>query len=241
MPDWAAHDVAVHVAAGRQRAQQHAVDGGDGLAELPLGHAVELKRLPRGQSQRAVGVLPGQVVQRQPLRGGDDAARHPDTHHELVGRLEPLPRPLLAKVAIVLLIGAVKLEQLGVALRHGTGQRIGQRLGNRAPQITAGRLDLFLLDELLARRAAGLARLDHVDDSWRKRSRGIAAGSRMPTARYHGHHDTLINVPLVTALLLQAGRRTAGRPRALAAVAAGRCPPGRHGRSAAMSLASPQT
>ena len=66
----------------------------------------------------AVGVLMGQGVQVEPLPRRDDAAGGADADHEVEGRLQPLPRPLLADVAVVLHVGAVELQQGVVALRH---------------------------------------------------------------------------------------------------------------------------
>ena len=63
------HDVAFDVAAGPQRAEQTAIDVGNGLLEVALENAVQLKALPGGDAQGAVGELPGQVVDGQVLLG----------------------------------------------------------------------------------------------------------------------------------------------------------------------------
>src|SRR6185312_10293605 len=63
--------------------------------------------------------------------------------HESIRRLQLLPAPLVADVAIVLLIAAVELQQLGVVVADGTGERIGQTLGDAAAQEATDALDVF--------------------------------------------------------------------------------------------------
>ena len=144
-----AHHVAVHVAAGGQRVEQRLVDVVDRLAKVPLQHAVELERLPRGEADFAVGIFVRKGVQLQPLLGRDDAARRADADHEVEGRLQPLPRPLVAEVAVVLHVRAVKLQQEVVAFRHGRRDPVFERLQDRAAEEIAGRLDVLLLGRLL--------------------------------------------------------------------------------------------
>ena len=144
-----AHHVAVHVAASGQRVQQRLVDVVDRLAKVPLGHAVELERLPRGKAELPAGVLMGEGVQIEPLPRRDDAAGSADADHEVEGRLQPLPRPFLADVAVVLHVRAVELQQGIVAFRHRAGNAIAKRLQDRAAEKVAGRLDAFVLGQLL--------------------------------------------------------------------------------------------
>ncbi len=138
-----AQHVAVHVAAGGDGGQQHVVDAADRILQVPLQHAVELKRLPGGHPDGALAMIAGQLVELQPLLGRDDAAGDPGTHHETVSRLQLLPGPLRADVAVVLQIGAMELGEAGVVFRDGAGQRVGQPLGDGAPQIIAVPLDDF--------------------------------------------------------------------------------------------------
>ena len=57
----AAHHVAAHVAAGRERAELNLVDAADALLEMLFGDAVKLQPLPAGDPQRAVAQLVAQV------------------------------------------------------------------------------------------------------------------------------------------------------------------------------------
>ena len=95
------------------------------------------------QSQRAVGVRAGDVVQRQPLRRRALAARQAHADHELVGRFELLAAALLAQIPVVLLVAAVELQYRVVVRRDGAGQRIDQTLGDAAAQQPAAGLDLL--------------------------------------------------------------------------------------------------
>ena len=64
----------------------------------------------------AVGMGPGDVIERQVLLGGDTAPRNPATNHEHVRLAGPFTMAVLAGVAIVLLIAAVKLDELRIIL-----------------------------------------------------------------------------------------------------------------------------
>ncbi len=111
--------------------------------QLALDHAVELERLARGEAQRPVGVARRDRVERQPLLRGAHAAGQARADHETVGRLELLQAPLLAQVAIVLLVAAVELDQLRVVFAQRAGDGIGEALDQRAAQAAAGRLDVL--------------------------------------------------------------------------------------------------
>ena len=77
-------------------------------------------------------MLARHCVERQPLCGRADTARHPHTDHEAVGRLELLPQAFAANIPVVLLIGAVKLEQHAIRRRHGACDVVGQSLHDLA-------------------------------------------------------------------------------------------------------------
>ena len=139
----ARHDVAIDIAAGRDRVDQRLVDGSEGLLEFALDDAVQLEGLPGRQPQRAVGVATRDRIERQPLLRSAHSARQARTDHETVGRLEFLQTPLLAQVAVVLLVAAVQLQQLRVVFAQRTGDRIGQALHDRAAQPAARGLYLF--------------------------------------------------------------------------------------------------
>ena len=62
-----AHDVAVDVATSRDGIHQRIVDLADGELEIFLDDAVQLKRLSRGQLERAVGVVGAKRIHVQPL------------------------------------------------------------------------------------------------------------------------------------------------------------------------------
>ncbi len=137
-------DVTHHVAAGGQRGHQRAMDAGNGAAQVFPQHAVELHALAGGQAQRAVGVAVGQGVQRQPLRRGQPPGRGADAHHE--GPVLVLAGLLAGGggVAVVLLIGAVKLQQGIAGLAQPALGMGGVQLGrDGAAQAAAVQLDAF--------------------------------------------------------------------------------------------------
>src|SRR5690606_4244582 len=106
-----------------------------------LMHPVKLESLPIGDSQSAVAVLLAEIEFAQELgRGhlppGDAAADHED--EVLVAAA--------AGVAVVLLIGAVKLQQLDVVAVE-RGGILGQLPGDRAAEIAARLFDAFRFAE----------------------------------------------------------------------------------------------
>ncbi len=144
----AAEHVAFDVAAGRQGRQQGFVDLADrALQGRAFKHAVELKFLAGRDPQAAVAEGLGQVVAGQILVRVQLAADDPDPNHELVGRLLAFFFQLLADVAIVLLIGPVKLEDGGGIFAEMRGTVI-HLVGHIGLQILAGQLDRFDLARL---------------------------------------------------------------------------------------------
>ena len=140
----AAHHVPLHVAAGGDGREQRVVDAGDGGLEVTLEHAVELEALPRGDAQGAVGMLVGEPLEREILLAGHGTGRdrHPD--HEGVRLLQPRRFQRPPGVAVVLLVGAVELEQRDVVVAE-VGALGAERLGDGAAQVppaALGDLDL---------------------------------------------------------------------------------------------------
>src|SRR5207302_3354451 len=97
----AAHHTARHVAAGAERRDESVVQLTDGGLQVALHHAVKLVVLSRGDPQRAVAVPTRQLVEREILPGGEDAARNLAADHEGVVGLEPGIAPLAASVTVV--------------------------------------------------------------------------------------------------------------------------------------------
>ena len=106
----AAHHVAVDVAAGSEGGHQAVVDLGDGRLQPALQHPVELEALPGGDAEGAVGPAVGDFLEREVLVRVERARRQRHAHHERVRLLSALV-PALACVTVILLIGAVELEQ----------------------------------------------------------------------------------------------------------------------------------
>ena len=138
----AAHDVALDVAAGGERGHLDVVDPLHEGPEIPLHDAVVLDRLPRREPDRAVAHLVAQVDRREQLVGRELSARHAGANHERDIALALLPIDGLAGLAVVLLVGAVVLEQLDRGLAEA-GSAVGQLLGDVSSQVVAGDLGQF--------------------------------------------------------------------------------------------------
>jgi hypothetical protein len=103
---------------------------------------VELAALAGGEAQGAGGVAVGQVVEGEVLVRGDFAAGDLAADHEHVVLADALLGPPLAGVAVLLLVGAVELQQI----LAGVGQArdgAGQVFRDRAAELPAGFLDGF--------------------------------------------------------------------------------------------------
>jgi len=114
----------------------------DDLLETALEHAVKLDALTVGQAHVAHG-LGAQVVMDQPLRRGDASAGHLAADHEAPVLFQFLLAALRAHIAVVLLIGAVVLEQDVAVLGDVGAAGVGKLLGQLAAQPGGLQLDLF--------------------------------------------------------------------------------------------------
>ena len=150
------HDVAIHVAAGRDRIEQHFVHALDQGLHVALQHTVKLKSLPSGKAQRRRAQVGGELVQNQPLGGGGLAAGQAHAKHERVGlflaRLlerEPL-------IPVVLLVGAVKLDQLLAIRRDHRRGSVGELRLEIATQVVRSGLDTLVGNERLGGGGVGV-------------------------------------------------------------------------------------
>ena len=118
---------------------------GQGL-QVELHHSVELHGLARREADAAVGEVAGDVVEGEPLRRVQTPAGDGHADHEDV--LEGLARQgaLAARIAIVLGVDAVELEQVLRGPRQVRFRRIQVRRQVAAQAIGAA-LDPFLRDE----------------------------------------------------------------------------------------------
>ena len=106
--------------------EQRFVDGLDERTQIAFEHAVKLDGLARGNAERVVAVLGCQLVENAPLIGGHHAAGNTAANHHdvfLAG---------LAQVAVILLVGTVKFQELVFVLGKMVGVRVVQRRGNGA-------------------------------------------------------------------------------------------------------------
>ena len=146
-----AHHAARIVAAGGAGIEQHVAQALHQRLQILLHHMVELEGLPRRQPQHLSAMAAAKIVELQPLCRAQHAARNAHARHEGERRLQLLAAALVADVAIVLLIDAVKLHQLVVAEDNGAGDRIIQALADGAAQVVAVRLQRFVGAELVER------------------------------------------------------------------------------------------
>jgi len=99
------------------------VDLRDHIAQIGFGHAVKLQSATRRNSNRSVPEAIGEIVDRNVEAGGQETARILRAHHETVGFSTARRAGRSARVAIVLLIDAVKLQQRSGFLAEMVRQR----------------------------------------------------------------------------------------------------------------------
>jgi hypothetical protein len=138
----AARHVADDVAAGRQGADQVAVERPHEVPEVALDDAVVLDALAGGDAQRPPAHLVGQPVEGQPLVGGEHPAGHRGAHHAGVGQLLAGLGPGPPLVTIVLLVDPVELQQHGAVGGEAVAV-VGQLGGQLAAQVGAAALDVL--------------------------------------------------------------------------------------------------
>ncbi len=97
-----AHHIAVDIAARGNGIQQRRVDRLQGRLQIGFYDAMQLDRLSRGQPHGAVTVVARDLVERQPLHGGEDTAGNANADHEGERLLHFLARALGPQIAVVL-------------------------------------------------------------------------------------------------------------------------------------------
>ncbi len=102
---------------------------------------MKLEGLPSGDTERWKAITQGEFIELQPLLRRADSAGHADTNQEAVSRFKLAPEALLTEIAVILLIGAMKLQELGDILGHRTGYRVSQAFGDGAAQVATTRLE----------------------------------------------------------------------------------------------------
>jgi hypothetical protein len=135
-----AHDVARDISAGGDGVEKDLVQALDRRPHVLLQNPVELEGLAGGEPQLAAAMGSGELVQLQPLLRSADAAGEPHPDHEAIGRLQFLAPPLVAQVAVVLLIHAVDLHQPCVVGGDGAGDPVEKAGGDGSAKIVAGLL-----------------------------------------------------------------------------------------------------
>src|SRR5260370_627330 len=90
----------------------------DRRVQVPFQDAMKLKGLARGNAQRAIGIASSQFVYGQILVSSQNTARNTRAHHHLIGLIFTNGLACLqALIAILLLVRAMKLEQLDLLFR----------------------------------------------------------------------------------------------------------------------------
>src|SRR5690606_13434448 len=114
-----------------------------GGLEITFEHAMPLEGLARRDAQAPGRPSRCDMIKRQPLIGGDDPAGQAGADHEGIGGLELAFAPVLADVAVILLIASVEFQQLVVVVADRSGYGVCKSLLNGAAQVAAIYLDFF--------------------------------------------------------------------------------------------------
>ena len=141
------HDIAVHIAAGRDGIEEDLVHALDELFDIALEDAVKLEGLARGEAERGGGNIAREFVEDEPLVRGGFAAGETDTEHErerlfLAGFLEGH-----AEVAVVLQIEPVEFRELAGVVRDRARGGVGEFLGDAAAEVVRRGFEWFVRAE----------------------------------------------------------------------------------------------
>jgi hypothetical protein len=122
------HHVTIHVAARRDRIEQHGMQTADQGLQVTFEHRVILERLASRETELTVRGFVRQRIERQPLfrratSAGQAHAQHKRERLFLAGLLQRKPL-----IAVVLKIKAVEFRELPVVVRDSTGGRISDVL-----------------------------------------------------------------------------------------------------------------
>ena len=189
-----ADHVAIDVTAGSDGVHHGLVQCLQMPTQIFLEHAVILKGLARGDAQRAIGITPGVIVQRQPLLGGYATARQAQAHHERVQRLQLAVTTIVAQIAVILLIETMELGELGVSIADRPRGAIRQAFFEGAVQVVAVDLEPLVRMQLVERYVAQFGDDIHVGLphlSRRRADSAFAAAGRAGTRQRPLHRDRL--------------------------------------------------
>ena len=142
---WGCHHVAVDIPAGRQGRAHVANDGADHLFQIGLGDAVHLEGLTGGGSQGSIPKAVGQVIEGEEQPGRDASSRTAQPQHHL----PTADLVCFAQFAVVLLVAAVKLQQLNGIFREANVV-VAEFAQQRVAQMVAVQLALLRLGQRLS-------------------------------------------------------------------------------------------
>ena len=143
------HDIAVHIAAGRDGIEEDLVHALDELFDIALEDAVKLEGLAGGEAERGRGNIARELVKNEPLVRGGLAAGEAHAEHEgegffLAGFFESE-----AEVAVVLEIESVEFRELAGIVRDGRSGGVCEFLGEVAAEVVRVGFDDFVGAEWL--------------------------------------------------------------------------------------------
>jgi hypothetical protein len=132
------HDIPFHITASSNRSDEGFIERFDRLPQAGLDHAVKLEILTRGDPQRIVPILRGELIAGQVLIRRQHAAGKFGSHHEN----ELLPD--FAFIPVILLIDPVEFQEFVVIIGEVVQVGIGQGLSDRPRQQRIVRLQPFV-------------------------------------------------------------------------------------------------
>mmetsp|Transcript_44421 Transcript_44421/g.82945 ORF Transcript_44421/g.82945 Transcript_44421/m.82945 type:complete len:293 (+) Transcript_44421:1355-2233(+) len=143
---WArgAQHVAADITTRGQSIHAGLVHGSHGGLHISLEDPVHLPGLPCGDLQGAVCEISANVIHGNPLLCRAEPTRKAHTNHKAECVLHSHLLTLLSKITVVLLIAAMRLDQLRVLERNLAGRNIIQTFLHAAPQLPGLYLNLLV-------------------------------------------------------------------------------------------------
>mmetsp|Transcript_75651 Transcript_75651/g.180769 ORF Transcript_75651/g.180769 Transcript_75651/m.180769 type:complete len:253 (-) Transcript_75651:893-1651(-) len=139
-----AEHVPANIAASSQRVHAGLVHGAHRSLHIALQDSMHLPSLSRGDLQSAIREVLANVIHGDPLLRCAEATRKAHTNHEGKSILYAHLLPFFAKVTVILLVAAMRLDQLGVLEGDLTGGDIIQAFLHATTQLLGLNLDLLI-------------------------------------------------------------------------------------------------
>mmetsp|Transcript_71313 Transcript_71313/g.87479 ORF Transcript_71313/g.87479 Transcript_71313/m.87479 type:complete len:319 (+) Transcript_71313:651-1607(+) len=139
-----AQHIAANIAACGHCVHASLVHGSHGVLDVPLEDSMHLPSLTGSDFQGSIGKILANVIHSYPLLSRAKATWQADTNHEAEGILNSHLLPFLTQISVILLVGTMGLDQLGVLEWDLASGDVIQGFLHASSELLGLNLDLFI-------------------------------------------------------------------------------------------------